>query len=92
MNSLEYLESLGRALSGCVPAKERMEILRYYREYFEDAGPDREAEVIRKLGSPEELAERIAREGGFFGGAEDALKPGRKRGWVKWAVLAAVCA
>ena len=92
MNSLEYLESLGRALSGCVPAKERMEILRYYREYFEDAGPDREAEVIRELGSPEELAERIAREGGFFGGAEDALKPGRKRGWVKWAVLAAaVC-
>ncbi len=92
MNSLDYLESLGRALSGSVPAKERMEILRYYREYFEDAGPDREAEVIRELGSPEELAERIAREGGFSGGAEDAPEPGRKRGWVKWAVLAAaVC-
>lgn len=31
----------------------------YYGAYFEEAGPQREAEIIRELGTPEELVRRI---------------------------------
>ena len=39
MTSREYLEALGEALSTLVPDRERSETLRYYEEYFEEAGP-----------------------------------------------------
>ncbi len=84
MSSNDYLEALGAALSKTVPVRERMEILRYYKEYFEDAGPEREQEVIEELGDPQALAERIAREGGYTGagydGAESAGGSGRAGG------------
>jgi len=69
MSSLEYLEALGAALAKTVPARERMDILRYYKEYFEDAGPEREQEIIADLGDPGALAQRIIEEGGY--GEED---------------------
>lgn len=69
MSSLEYLEALGAALANTVPARERMDILRYYKEYFEDAGPEREQEIIADLGDPEALAQRIIADGGY--GEED---------------------
>ena len=71
MTSREYLEALGEALSTLVPDRERSETLRYYEEYFEEAGPEREAELMEVLGSPEDLARKIAREGGFSGGPEE---------------------
>lgn len=74
MSSNDYLEALGAALSKTVPVRERMEILRYYKEYFEDAGPEREQEVIEELGDPQALAERIAREGGYTGGGYDGAE------------------
>ena len=40
MTSREYLEALGEALSTLVPDRERSETLRYYEEYFEEAGPE----------------------------------------------------
>lgn len=64
MNRREYMAALGAALTGRVSARERADILRYYEEYFDDAGPEREAEVIRELGDPRLLAERITREEG----------------------------
>lgn len=70
MNSRDYLEALGAALAKTVPARERMDILRYYKEYFEEAGPEREQEIIADLGDPEELAKRIIQEGGYGGGPE----------------------
>ena len=58
MTSREYLEALGEALSTLVPDRERSETLRYYEEYFEEAGPEREAELMEELGSPEDWPER----------------------------------
>lgn len=84
MTSQEYLEALGAALSTLVPDRERSEILRYYQEYFEEAGPEREAELMEELGRPEDLAQKIAREGGFSGG-EGARPPRGSNRW-KWAV------
>ena len=84
MNKREFLQALDDALSTLVPDRERQETLRYYREYFEEAGPEREAELIQELGDPRELAQKIAREGGFSGG-ETAEAPKKPNRW-KWAL------
>lgn len=65
MDKLTYLAELAEGLARWVPERERQDILRYYAEYFEEAGPDREAEVIRELGDPWALSCRLAVEGGF---------------------------
>jgi len=43
----------------CIERGEREAALRYYEEYFDDAGPDKEAEVAASFGSPEALAREI---------------------------------
>lgn len=60
MNKLEFLEHLEKLLAD-IPYTERREALNYYTEYFEDADKDEE-EVIRTLGSPEEVAHNIREE------------------------------
>lgn len=39
--------------------EECKEALEYYQNYFDEAGPDKEEEVIEKLGSPKQLAATI---------------------------------
>ena len=48
MNREEFMAKL-KALLGDIPAEEREEALQYYEDYFDDAGADNEAEVIRML-------------------------------------------
>lgn len=60
MSKIEFLERLEKLLAD-VPYTERREALNYYTEYFEDAEKDEE-EVIRTLGSPEEVAHNIREE------------------------------
>lgn len=60
MSKIEFLERLEKLLAD-VPYTERREALNYYTEYFEDADKDEE-EVIRTLGSPEEVAHNIREE------------------------------
>ena len=48
LNELEYLlQDLGEEAGDAVG---------YYRDYFEEAGPEHEAEVLEELGSPERIA------------------------------------
>ena len=47
MDKLTYLAELAEGLARWVPERERQNILRYYAEYFDEAGPGREAEVVR---------------------------------------------
>ena len=58
MSRNEYMAALRRALSG-LPEEERAGALRYYEEYFDDAGPENEQKVISDLGAPEKIAEQI---------------------------------
>ncbi|HIV95982.1 MAG TPA: DUF1700 domain-containing protein [Candidatus Agathobaculum stercoravium] len=58
MNRNEYMAALRRALS-VLPEEERASALRYYEEYFDDAGPENEQRVIADLGAPETVAEQI---------------------------------
>ena len=55
MNKEQYLQKLRESLGG-LPAKDAAEIMQYYTEYFEDAGPEHEAAVIGELGDPAVLA------------------------------------
>lgn len=64
MNKETYLRMLRACLAGRLPQSEVEEILRYYTEYFEEAGPGRERAVMAELGSPERLAGQILGERG----------------------------
>lgn len=55
MNRAQFMEQLNRLLSDISEA-ERLEALDYYNSYFDDAGEENEAAVIRELGSPGKVA------------------------------------
>lgn len=50
-----FLNRLGQLLAD-VSAEERAEALRYYEEYFAEAGPEQEQALLAELGSPEKVA------------------------------------
>ena len=58
MNRVEFIKELETLLE-CISEEERKEALEYYESYFEDAGKEKEAEVIRELQSPKKVAESI---------------------------------
>ena len=62
MNKETYLRVLRGRLAYRLTTEEMKDIINYYTEYFEDAGPDREQSVIEELGSPERLAQQILGE------------------------------
>lgn len=53
-----FLRDLSRFLSD-IPQEEREQALKYYEDYFEDAGPENEQQVIKELGSPIDIAKQI---------------------------------
>lgn len=58
MSRKEFMERLEELLRD-IPDNEREEALQYYNDYFDDAGIENEAEVIRDLGSPEQVAQKL---------------------------------
>lgn len=58
MSRKEYLDQLAYLLQD-IPEEERTEALGFYRDYFEEAGEDKEEQVISTLGSPEKVAAQI---------------------------------
>jgi len=64
MTKEEYLQALERELAS-IPDTERQDVLEYYREYFDEAGPENEEQVLRELGAPSALAEQIRGQCGF---------------------------
>lgn len=67
-----------------IPEDERAEAMEYYRDYFSDAGPENEQQVIAELGSPDKVAASIKE--GLRAGREDAGtvgQPPQMRGAAK---------
>ena len=58
MTRQEYMQQLA-ALLAAMPEAERRDALDYYEEYFDAAGPEKEAQTIQELGSPQNVAEKI---------------------------------
>ncbi len=61
MSKKEFLEQLEKLLSD-LPEEERREAMEFYVEYFDEAGPEEEQDVVKKFGSPKEVADRIHEE------------------------------
>ncbi|WP_367926318.1 DUF1700 domain-containing protein [uncultured Ruthenibacterium sp.] len=55
MNRAQFLAQLEAELAGLSPV-EREEAIKFYVEYLDEAGPDREAQVLEELGSPQKVA------------------------------------
>lgn len=91
MNKNAWLKELSRELERRMPDREREDTLRYYEEYFEEAGPEREGSVLEELGDPGALARRLAEEGGWTE-RKKAVSPKLLAGGIAALVLvAAVC-
>ena len=58
MNREQFIAQLARLLQD-LPSAERQEAIRYYQEYFDDAGEENEDAVIQELGSPGKVAASI---------------------------------
>ena len=95
MNRYRYLEILSRNLGTEIPEEEYNNVMEYYTEYFTEAGPEREAEVIAELGAPENVAKRIIAE--YLGKTVEQMdaeasagkKKGLSTGW--FVFIAIVC-
>lgn len=61
MNAYEYLQALRAALA-VLPDDEIDSAMRYYEDYFLDAGDENAEKVIEQLGPPEQVAEAILRD------------------------------
>lgn len=61
MNAYEYLQALRAALA-VLPDDEINSAMRYYEDYFLDAGDENAEKVIKQLGPPEQVAEAILRD------------------------------
>ena len=92
MTRQEYMQQLA-ALLAAMPEAERRDALDYYEEYFDAAGPEKEAMTIQELGSPQNVAEKIWEGTGAQPGTSipDSNMPeqgSRRRKSPVWIVLA----
>lgn len=92
MTRQEYMQQLA-ALLAAMPEAERRDALDYYEEYFDAAGPEKEAQTIQELGSPQDVAEKIWEGTGAQPGTSipDSNMPeqgSRRRKSPVWIVLA----
>ena len=92
MTRQEYMQQLA-ALLAAMPEAERRDALDYYEEYFDAAGPEKEAQTIQELGSPQNVAEKIWEGTGAQSGTPmpDTSMPeqgSRHRKSPVWIVLA----
>ncbi len=55
MNRVEFMQQLERLLMD-ISENDRLDAIAYYNDYFDEAGAENEAQVIRELGSPEKVA------------------------------------
>ena len=58
MSRKEFMDILARELAG-LPTEERLSALKYYEEYFDEAGPENERRAAAELGDPMQAARNI---------------------------------
>lgn len=90
MSREEYLRALSRELRR-LPKDEYEKAMDYYVEYFEEAGQEKEQEIIKDLGSPKDVAAQIIMDAAME--RMDKPQKSMKRGLsTVWMVVLAVCA
>lgn len=94
MNKGDYLSELYKYLAD-MPAQERDSAMRFYMEYFDDAGDENEQTVMLQLGTPRQLADQLLSEMGTARRAAaqagvEGVEPKREKrrwSWWTWALL-----
>ncbi len=69
MNRIEFMTELAALLQD-VPQEERRDAMKYYNDYFDDAGEENEQQVIAELGDPAKVAATIKADLGSFTGEQ----------------------
>ncbi|MCM1309196.1 MAG: DUF1700 domain-containing protein [Butyrivibrio sp.] len=90
MNKYNYLNALSNIIQNELPADEYNDVMQYYSEYFADAGPEKEQEVMEALGTPEELAVGIIAEQRGKQADEVVVRTKRKGLPLGWIIAIAI--
>ena len=61
MNKQAFLDTLHQLLAS-LPTEERLAAVKYYEEYFEEAGPGQEEAILAELGDPQGIADALLRD------------------------------
>lgn len=77
MSRQEFLSSLTIELSD-IPKAEREAAIKYYEEYFSDAGEENEQDVLASLGTPKQVASNIKADLFAQGKAEESFDENAK--------------
>ena len=87
MNRAEFMKILRSELHK-LPEDERNVALEFYEEYFDEAGPENEQQVIESLGNPKKIAAQIKSEYAVNQLDNEEI-PTAKKGWsaFKWAIV-----
>ncbi len=87
MNREKFMKILRSELRK-LPEEERNAALEYYEEYFDEAGPENEQQVIEELGNPKKLAAQIKSEYAMNQLDNEEI-PTAKKGWsaFKWSIV-----
>ena len=92
MDKLEYLVKLIHSLSK-MPNDERDNVVRYYEEYFAEAGPEHEQAIIEELGPPKKLAAKIMADFAIKNyDSSDISNKAKKGVSTIWMIIAAIFA
>ena len=92
MTSAEFLYDLRKRLRK-LPVQEIDQAMSYYEEYFAEVGPEGEAELIDRLGSPAQVASTIISEYAMKDMSGQSETPRKGSGFkTMWIVIIAVLA
>ena len=90
MTKSEYLAKLDKYLKK-LPREDYLEAMDYFREYFDEAGPENEEEVIAELGAPKDAAHDIISRLLDEKIVEDEKSP-KNRAVIIWIAILAILA
>ena len=90
MTRTEYLNQLKHYLKR-LPHTDYEEAMDYFKEYFEEAGPENEAQVIQDLGNPKEAAYEILSQL-LDKKVEEECGPSTKSKHIVWITILAILA
>ena len=87
MNRAEFMKILRSELRR-LPEDERNSALEYYEEYFDEAGSQKEQQVLENLGNPKKIAGQIKADYAMQQLDQEEM-PTAKKGWsaFKWAIV-----
>ena len=90
MKRSDYLAKLDKYLKK-LPKEDYLEAMDYFREYFDEAGPENEEEVIAELGAPKDAAHDIISRLLDEKIVEDEKSP-KNRAVIIWIAILAILA